>query len=652
MTKRTTLALLALAAVAALAPAQDETLTMDQIVVTATRTATPILASPDHVTVIGAEQIAAAGALTVADALRQVAGVQIADNGTAGSVKSASIRGSVSAQVLVLVDGVRLNDSRQGMADLSQVPVESIERIEVLRGGTSALYGADALGGVINIITKSEAEKKLSLTFTNGSYIPRKAVEVSEGPTETPVGANYLDLLDTQKVGLQASSALGALDLLASGSITRSANGFVWNDQQYISDYRRQINSSLLEGNGFLSLSGPLGAGRAGYKGQFDFSNVAVPGSLPYPSTDANQKRAAFQGQLFYENPQITPAFSLEARAYYKLTHLAYQDPDPFFPTDDVHILHSAGLELLQQAAVRESFKLVYGANFLVDFADSTAIGQRRRLSGGEFLEAPLYLCSWLTLTPMARYDWFSDFPSSLTYKLAVVFALADNVSLKASGGRSYRAPTLNDLYWPNDGFSEGNPDLRPEIGYSGDLGLSVITERVEANLYGFVRYVLDGIQWAETSPSFFQPVNVGEALFPGAEADLTVQLLPGLRLSGNYTFLYSFVLEGSGASYGFGDDKRAIYTPVHAAGAALSYERKGTRLEADLQYVGERFADEANATALPAYFLLNAEVRQRLTSGLSLSLSGKNLLNQVYQTVNGYAMPPLSFWVGAELSL
>ena len=174
-----------------------------------------------------------------------------------------------------------------------------------------------------------------------------------------------------------------------------------------------------------------------------------------------------------------------------------------------------------------------------------------------------------MILTPMVRYDLYSDFPGSLTYKLAAVFTLSDSVSLKASGGKSYRAPTLNDLYWPNDGFSEGNPNLKPETGYSGDLGLSAATERLEVNAFAFVRYVQDGIQWTETSPSFYQPTNVGEALFPGAEADVDFQPIKGLHLSGSYTFQYSFVLKGASASYTFADDKRAVYTPVHSASGA-----------------------------------------------------------------------------------
>ena len=637
--------------------AADTELEMERIVVTATRTAVPILDSPDHVTVIDAGQIAAAGAATAADALRQVAGVEIADSGTAGSVKSASIRGSVAAQVLVLVDGVRLNDSRQGGADLSLLPVENIERIEVLRGGTSALYGADALGGVINVITKSRAEKAFTLTLTNRSYVPRDAIRVTEAPTfidpltQTPVGADLMDLVDTQRVGLQAFGALGPVDLLVTGSFTRAANGFVWNDVEYIDAYRRQINSALLDGNGALSIETPVGTGKLGFKAQMDYSSVGVPGSLTYPSSDAAQQRAAFQGQLFYKNPQVPGAIGMDARAFYKLARLAYQDPDALFPADDVHTLHSIGLELQQTASI-DFLQLVYGGNLLADLAESTAIGAKQRLSGGVFLETPLYLASWMILTPMVRYDLFSDFPGSLTYKLAGVFTMSDSFSLKASAGRSYRAPTLNDLYWPNDFFSEGNPSLRPETGYSGDLGVSVATERLQANAFAFVRYVLDGIQWAETSPFFYQPMNVGEALFPGAEADIELEPIQGLHLSGSYTFQPSFVLKGASATYTFADDKRAIYTPVHSAGAAIRYDNGRTRLGIDAKLVGERFIDEANSIALPAYFVVNAEARQQLTEFLALSLTGKNLLDQAYQTVNGYIMPPLSFSVGVDLSL
>ena len=298
-----------------------------------------------------------------------------------------------------------------------------------------------------------------------------------------------------------------------------------------------------------------------------------------------------------------------------------------------------------------EFLQLVYGASVLADVVESTSIGSRQRLSGGAFLEAPLYIGERLIVTPVARYDLYSDFPGSLTWKLAAVLRLSDNLSLKAGGGKSYKAPTLNDLYWPTDMFGEGNPSLRPETGYSGELGVSLAADRLEATVSTFARYVQDGIQWAETSPFFYKPMNVGEAFFPGAEARVDFQPLPGLHLGGSYTFLYSFVLKGASATYTFEDDKRAIYSPMHSADMAIRFENAKTRLGADARFSAERFTDEANTTSLPAYVVVNADARQQISENIAVSLAGKNLLNTVYQTVSGYIMPPLSLWLGLEMS-
>ena len=196
--------------------------------VTATRIAGTILASPDHVTVVSGEELA--GAVSAAEALERVAGVSVSDNGTVGSVQSVSLRGSAAAQVLVLVDGVRLNDSRQGAPDLSQIPVDNIERIEIVRGGTSALYGADAVAGVVNIITKDKAEDRFRLSLTNGSYLPRDASRCVTASVQTPVRAGELPGPGGHAAdrGAAFAGAWVPADLLVTGSFTRANNGFVW----------------------------------------------------------------------------------------------------------------------------------------------------------------------------------------------------------------------------------------------------------------------------------------------------------------------------------------------------------------------------------------------------------------------------------------
>jgi len=659
MSKQAALILLALAAAASLATgpaeAQEQPLTVEKVVVTATRIAGTILASPDHVTVVDEEQLA--GAVSVAEALERVAGVSVADNGAVGAVQSVSIRGSAAGQVLVLVDGVRLNDSRQGAPDLSQVPVDNSERSESVRGGTSALYGADAVAGVVNIITKDKAEERFRLSLLNGSYLPRSAIQApDDGSAQTSVGANYLDLVDTQRIAAQLSRALGALAVLATGSFTRANNGFTWNDEQYVGDIRR-IEAPLLEVDGSLSLVAPAGQGRLGLKGRIGYSSFQPPvvntGWLP---SDAVQEISSLQAQAFYRTDRLgSSSLSLDSQLFYKYSRLTYVDPINLFDSALAdHRLHTIGLDVSQRLAALGWLELVYGGNLLYDGAASTLFGTKSRLSGGAFLEAPLYPLAWLTVTPMLRYDLYTDFPASVTWKLAVVAALSEKASLKASAARSYRAPTLNDLYW-DQSWAVGNPDLLPETGYTGELGITVASDGVEANVFAFARYLLNGMEW-DWSVYPGTPINIGEALFPGVEATASLRLLPGLQLSAGYTFLYSFVLEYASFSgpvtYTFADDKRARYAPVHKANLGVSFQRGPRQLGAQAEYVGERFAEEANTVTLEPYVLLNADARWQVNPHLDLTLAGKNLLNQAYQTVNDSLMPPLSIWVGAEVKL
>ena len=142
------------------AEAEVPSVMMDEVVVTATRMAEPLSKASASVAVVTAEEIAARGATRLDEVLQDVVGLHVVSSGSAGSLSSASIRGSEASQVLVLIDGVRLNSPQYGQFDLNQLPValNEIERIEVLRGAASALYGSNALGGVINIITRSPEE--------------------------------------------------------------------------------------------------------------------------------------------------------------------------------------------------------------------------------------------------------------------------------------------------------------------------------------------------------------------------------------------------------------------------------------------------------------------------------------------------------------
>ena len=633
---------------------EETVVEIDKIVITATRTEIDILNAPAYISVVTEEDFNKMGAKNIADVLSMQTGTNIRDYGPEGSLKNISIRGSSSEGVLVLIDGIRLNDNRAGGFNLSLIPLNNVEKIEIMRGGTSALYGADAVGGIINIITKKEADNKLKIKFENGSYIPRKSVEVSEGNVEKDVDADPLALVDTQKLSIQYSKEVGQVDIVTSGSFTRANNAYVWNDTEYIDDYRKRVNADMLGGDAYTGISIPLGSARFDITGLFSYSKKGTPGSLSWLSTDANQTDMFTAAYVHYRNEAFFSEFLIfDLKANYKYSRLAYEDPDDFLPTDDMHKVHSLGVDISQEILYFDLFSLVYGANLIFDNSESSKIGKNDRLNCGLFIKSPIYLAPAFTLIPVLRYDYYTDFPNNFNFKLSSIYNLSDRASFKASIAKSYRAPTLNDLYWPyippGAGSGEsGNPDLKPETAYSAEAGVTGIRERMRYDVYAFTRFITDEIKWNLDDDDVWRPQNIGETLYPGIEAFGRVNLFSNFWLTAGYTFIYSFVLKDSYGSYDLSDDKRVLYVPVHTFNAGIEWNGIKNQAGISVQAESERFSD-AYTNRIDPYYIMNAHYERRLTDNLTLLLTVNNLLNASYEIMNGYIMPPLFIRTGLE---
>ncbi len=267
----------------------EEVLEIERVIVTATRTEEKLLDVPGHATVITEEEIRASGARNLAEVLDLKAGVSISDYGPEGSQKSVSLRGSVTSHVLVLIDGTRANNTQNGVVDLSLIPLENIERIEIMRGGTSALYGADAVGGVINIITKRKPSNKYTVrvSIENGSYLPLEHVTGSD-PDKSNNEPDYLDLVDTQKARVHLSHDFGSLYLNMAGSFTRAQNGYVFTDNS--NESRKRENAELLGGDLWLAARFPLDMGFIDLSGTYVKQLKGVPGTETFPSPDAEEE--------------------------------------------------------------------------------------------------------------------------------------------------------------------------------------------------------------------------------------------------------------------------------------------------------------------------------------------------------------------------
>lgn len=656
------------AALACIAPAcaplwAQNTAELNEVVVTATRVDSDVLDSPSAITVISRQQIVDSGARDFAGVINGQPGVVVKDHGPAGAAQSVSLRGSTSSQVLVLLDGIRLNSSRDGEVDLSSIPIEIIDHIEIVRGGESVLYGPSAIGGVINIITKKGQKPEISLSITNGSYIPHDASsvdEVSNFPlpstyTQTPVAANPMDLVDNQAVNFSLAGKVGDVGLTGGGSFTRAANGFTWNDTTHINNWRRRTNADSMSGSGYAGLESPLLGGRVAVKGVFDTSDTGAPGSLTTISQVARQTDTAGSGSLAWKTDRFfADSLTFDLKAFYRYDVLSYNDPA--FPS--VHRTQTASLDMTQKLTFSEHVSAIYGGNSSYEYADSTNYANPNdRIDLAGFVSVPVTPIETLTITPSARYDFFSDFAGSLSYSLSVVLRPSEELSLRASFGSSYRVPTLNDLYWYDPlGFTAANPNLQPETSYDCEIGGSLAGKSISIDASLFTRTVFNNIIWLYdplTGPfGTYLPKNLTRTLFPGAEIHMKVNLTAHISLDASYTFLYSLLLNDGTDELTLADNRRVPYAPVHSLSAKAGYEGKYNVFSVELIYVGREFTDTANtaSSALPGYFVGNADYRFSASENLTFTLALKNIFNTLYYTQLGYPMPPFSIETGVRL--
>jgi len=617
---------------------------LDEIVVSATRLPTPSLDTPEFVTVITGKQIQDSAATSLGELLSSRANVHVMSDGPSGTLATVSVRGSTSTQVLVMINGVPMASSRDGIVDLSQIPLSSVKRIEVVRGGEGSVYGSNAIGGVINIITKSSGASSVDVNIKNGSYLPRDASTVSPSLARTSVPANALDLVDTQTGSATVSAKLGESDLTVTGGFTRAANGFVWNDTTGIGGWRRESNAGGTAANGYANLSAPLAGGTLSTSGSLSYTNYGSPGTLAYPSA-ATQSRTMASGSATYQTGQfLSDSISMTSHAFYQYDNYTYLDP-AYGNTDST--TNSVGGDVTQKASLGDIAALVYGASVRYDAVDSSDIGKRQRLNIGGYLSAPIYASGTVTVTPSVRYDYFSDFSSGFSFMLGTVASLSKSSALKASLYESYRVPTLIDLFYP--GYA--NPNLKPETAYGGDFGYSVRNGTLSLDAALFTRYVLNQI--VPDSVTYI-PENLRSTLIPGIELQTTAQLSPEITLDLNYTFIYSVLLADQNSTYTLADDRRVPYVPMHSLAASVSYTHGRSRIAVGEQYVGKQYTDSANteSTALAGYVDFNLSYAQQISRNMKFTLSVKNLFNATYQTQSGYPMPPLSVWTGLGVRL
>jgi vitamin B12 transporter len=519
-------------AVAAEQAGAQEPRKLEPVVVTATKIETPQEQLGASVTVITEDDLRTWNYTEVHEALRQVPGVQIQQSGSFGKTAAIRIRGASPQQVQILVDGVRVKSPTTGLAELSDISIDLIERIEVVRGPQSTLYGADAIGGVVNIITKRG----------RGPFSPYASVEAG----------NY----DTHRERLGGSGSVGPFDYALGGSWFES-NGQFRND----GTERRALSSRVgltLPAGGHLGLSGRYNRN----KSELPFDGVTpIPGS-PFFVLDPNAEQLSETLTVALEWTQ-KPVEWFEVRARYGQfwNWLTFKDPatpadaaagnsDLIFGATRSQIdVERRETELLTAWHAGKWNTLTLGGEYRAEFGafDSTsgfgpAAFDRHLETVSWFVQDELRLLERLILSGGRRWDDHSAFGSVATHRAGAVLLIRETgTKVRATWGEGFRAPAINELFFPQ--FA--NPGLRPERSESWDAGLDqrLWRDRVRLGITYFentFRNLIQNTQDTSLCPPgnpFGCPVNIGRARTRGVEFAGALDLLDTLALSGGYTF-------------------------------------------------------------------------------------------------------------------
>ena len=622
----------------AFAQSNDETNgAVDTIVVTASRS--PIAGADlgSATTVITRDQIELRQARFVTDLLRSVPGFAVSHVGTTGSQTQVRVRGAEANHVLVLIDGVRANDPASGDEFRWEfLSTSNIERIEIVRGPQSSLWGSDAVAAVVHVITRSANDRPTINGFVEGG----SRNTVNGGINGGTGGDNW---------------SLGfGLERLDTGGSNISRSG-TENDESDLTTATVSLQAQATE-----NLTLTLGLRAVDAFSQFDPVDFFVTG-LPQDGD------VATDSQRYYWNASA----ALSTRS----GRIVHRFDARLLDTENRNL--TDGSPVSSTAAERQTFS--YQADFQIgDNLLSTAVEhewtnfeQRGEIGFGDpnqdqsfnvnsviadFQGRPLERLTWLL---SARYDDYSDFDNAFSGRLSLGYRVSDSTLLRANFGTGRKVPTFTERFGFYPGQFIGNPDLKPERSRSYDLGIDqmLFSDALEIQLSIFYQDLEDEINGFVFDPDtfLFTAKNVeGSSIRKGVEASATFRPAESLSFGGAYTYTDSRENDASGAGM------RELRRPRHSGSLNTTYRfldrRANLTLVADyvsasLDRIFPPWPALPEVVELDSHWLLDLTASYDFGRNATAYVRANNLLDEDYEQVYGYQTPGRSAYVGIRLS-
>lgn len=576
--------------------------------------------------------------ITLPEILSEQVGVFVRASGGLGQLSTVSIRGSSAQQVSVYLDGIKINTASGGAVDFSTLPLGGIERIEVIRGGASSRFGSDAIGGVINIVTQRARPKPdYELKFGAGSFLTLESREgFAKRFGESGFTFNHTHL-----------SSTGAFPFLSTG-LTLPDGTTVGGGEEFLRKHNAFFSEDVL-----TRFDKAVGKNiQFGFVNDFFYTDREEPGpeietTQLYPANPLQARNKLLRnaaGLRLHFSQVGNENLSFTFLPNYDVERSHFTDPTPALggPIDDTSLNQAAGTKAqwlynLIRPHQEHLFTLNYEFRYN-RFNDSSPLAgaklsglHTRRTSGIFFQDEIQLLNQVLSLNPSVRWEHANDFGSEVAAHFGMVGRPTSWVSFKGNVENSFRYPTFDELYFPDQGFIRGNPDLVPEQALNFDAGVRFSQPWFWIELDYFRNDIENSIVFVPISAFTIEPLNTGPATAQGLEVALRLEPWGFLEIDGNYTFV---------SAHFDGSDRQLPGRPRHLANAGIRWKIPPFSIFANMQYTSDLPIDFTNTRFIPARAIVDVGGTYQWRNHFYVTLEGKNVGNVQTQDTLGFPLP------------